>query len=61
MSRNIKELRAKSGLSQEDMGEFGFELRRYQRIENGEYNITLQTLVRLAEAFKVDISDLLRN
>jgi len=34
--------------------------RHWQKIEAGEVNVTLQTLVRLGESLNVDPSDLLR-
>jgi transcriptional regulator with XRE-family HTH domain len=60
VSDNVRVQRAAAGLSQEDMADFGFNYRDYQRIESGEHNLTLKSLYRLAEAFKVDISVLLK-
>lgn len=57
IAQNILRLREKNDLTQEDMLEFGFERRWYQRIESGKYSVSLPTLYRLAEAFQVDISE----
>lgn len=57
IARNALRLREQNELTQEDMVAFGFERRWYQRIESGKYSVSLPTLYRLAEAFKVDISE----
>ncbi len=59
LGKRIKELRVERGLTQEDMMEFGFAWRRYQRIEAGKQPITLRTAYRLAKAFKVTVEDLM--
>ena len=48
----VRELRQKRGLTQEDMQDFGFSLRHYQRIEAGR-SVTLATVWKLAAAFHV--------
>ena len=58
--RRARQLRKAKGLTQEDMNRFGFEYRYYQRIEYGERNISLKTLNKLARAFRVHPSELLR-
>ena len=57
VSKNIKALRIERGWTQEDMAEFGFGPRWYQRFESGRHSPSLPTLVKLARAFKVDVSD----
>ena len=60
LGKRIQELRKRRGLRQEDMEEFGIPYKYYQRIESpGSYpvNITLKTLLKIAEALKVDVSD----
>ncbi len=54
----VREVRAKRGLTQEDMMEHGFSLRHYQRIEAGR-SVTLATIWKLARAFDVQPRDLL--
>lgn len=56
IAKNIQKVRNEKDLSQEDMATYGFERRWYQRIESGTYSISLPTLVKLATAFKVDVS-----
>ena len=58
--RRARQLRKAKGLTQEDMNRFGFEYRYYQRIEYGERNISLKTINKLARAFGVHPSELLR-
>ena len=53
VGQNIKKFRQKKGWTQFDMTEFGFSLRQYQYIEAGERNISLQTILRLADAFQI--------
>jgi len=47
-------------LKQEDMCQFGFDYKYYQRIEYGEKNLTLKTLNRWAEGLGVPVSELFR-
>ena len=58
LGRNVRAARLKRGMTQEDMMDHGFSLRHYQRIEAGR-SITVQTLLKLAVAFKVSPRDLL--
>ena len=60
VGRRARLLRKANGLTQEDMNRFGFEYRYYQRIEYGERNISLKTINKLARAFGVHPSELLR-
>lgn len=60
IAQNILRLREASNLTQEDMGAFGFERRWYQRLESGKHSISLPTLYRLSEVFKVDIAEFFR-
>lgn len=52
-------LRRRHGWTQEAMTEFGFSLRHYQGLEAGR-PVNLTSTIRLAEAFEVDLSVLLR-
>jgi transcriptional regulator with XRE-family HTH domain len=56
MSKNIKNLRLERGLTQEDMADYGFGPRWYQRFESGRHIPSIPTLVKLAKAFKVEVS-----
>jgi transcriptional regulator with XRE-family HTH domain len=50
--KRVRELRRKRGQSQEDMNLFGFSARHWQQIEAGR-PITVSTLLRICEAFKI--------
>jgi transcriptional regulator with XRE-family HTH domain len=58
VGKRARQLRIAKGLRQEEMCQFGFEYKYYQRIEYGEKNLTLKTLNKLAKAFGVPLSDL---
>ena len=58
MGKRVRQLRTEKGLRQEDMCEFGFDYKYYQRIEYGEKNLTLKTLNKLAKAFDVPVAEL---
>ena len=60
IAKNIKTARLKKKLTQEDMIQFGFGYRFYQKLESGRYSFNLFTLHRVAAALKVNIQDLLR-
>ncbi len=59
VGERVRQLRKDRGLRQEDMCQFGFEYKYYQRIEYGEKNLTLKTLNKLAKAFDIPVSELL--
>jgi hypothetical protein len=50
--KRIRDLRRKRGHSQEDMKVFGFSARHWQQMEAGR-PITVSTLLRICEAFKI--------
>lgn len=56
-SSNLKKMRVKKGLTQEDMTAHGFNYRHYQRLESGMNPPSFSTLVRLAKIMGVDITD----
>lgn len=61
IGKRIKELRKRRGLTQEDMEEFGIPYKYFQRIESpGSHpaNLTLKTMLKIAKALKVEVSDL---
>lgn len=59
VGKRVRELRLAKGLRQEDMCQFGFEYKYYQRIEYGQKNLSLKTLNRLSRAFQIPLSRLL--
>ncbi len=58
VGKRVRELRIARGLKQEDMCQFGFDYKYYQRIEYGEKNLTLKTLNKLAKGLGVPVSEL---
>lgn len=60
VSDNIKKTRQACGLTQEGMAKYGFNIRHYQEIEAGRVSITLETLYRIAKAFQVDPTRLIK-
>jgi len=60
VGKRAKELRLKTGLTQEDMMSHGFERRYYQRIEAGEVNLSLKSLNKLAKVFGIPGWELIR-
>ena len=60
LGKRVKEIRAKRGLSQEQLAEAsGLSLRTIQRIENGETLPRGDTLVRLAGSLKISPDELI--
>ncbi len=58
---NIKKIRIKNGLTQEQLGDnCGLEKQHIYRIESGRTSPTLKTLIKLAKALDVELSDLLK-
>jgi transcriptional regulator with XRE-family HTH domain len=55
--KRVRQLRKKDGLSQENMKSLGFSVRHWQQIEAGR-PITVSTLLRICEAFKVSVGRL---
>ena len=61
LGRRCRQLRRDRGLSQLDMvRSHGFSLSHYQKIERGDLDARLSTLRRLADAFGVSLSELLK-
>src|SRR5689334_22742794 len=61
LSVNVRSLRNGALLTLKKSSERAeMHLRHWQKIEAGQVNITLQTLVRLAEVLDIDPADLLR-
>ena len=60
IANNIKEARKQNGLTQENMIDYGFNYRHYQKIESGSYSMNLYTLHRLSSIFNVSIRNLLK-
>ncbi len=58
LASKIKKLRRARGLTQEDMVQYGFNYRHYQKIESGGHSPSLSSVYRLAVAFDVEVTDL---
>ncbi len=62
VGRNLKYLRYKSGLSQEEFyTSHNLSFKYLAMVERGEINVTVDFLDRLAKKLKVDTSELLVN
>ncbi len=59
LGEQIRKLRKAKGFSQEDMISFGFSARHWQQIEAGR-PITVTTLLRICEVFRVPVARLLQ-
>lgn len=60
LAYNVKALRKKKGLSQEELGNScGLHRTYIGSVERGERNVTLSTLEVLSEALEVTVIDLL--
>lgn len=59
LGERVRKLRQKRGYSQEDMISLGFSARHWQQIEAGR-PITVTTLLRICDAFRISISRLVR-
>lgn len=61
VATNIRDLRKKQGLSQEELAELGQFHRTYvSQLERNVTNISIDGLERLADALSVDIVELLK-
>lgn len=58
LGSGLKALRTKKGLTQEALEKFGISHRYYRRIEGGQVNPTIDTLVRLCSAFDATLAEL---
>lgn len=59
LAGNVRRLREKAGWTQEQAaGAMEIATRHYQKIEAGDVNVTVATLVRVAKAFGVEVKSL---
>jgi transcriptional regulator with XRE-family HTH domain len=56
-SEKLKQFRKKANLTQEDMEQYGINVRQYQRLESGRQTPTIPTLIHLSEILKIKLSD----
>ena len=57
LGKKIKSLRLKRKMTQDDVSEFGIDVKQYQRIERGLVNPKAFTLYKLSKAFKCSVED----
>ena len=60
IAENVKKHRKENNLTQENMSDYGFSYKHYQKIESGSYSMSLHTLHRLAKAFNINVKSLLK-
>jgi transcriptional regulator with XRE-family HTH domain len=61
IGKNIKELRRSKGISQLELAyRCNFEKTNLSRIESGKNNPTIRTLIRIANAMKVNLFEILK-
>lgn len=58
LSENIKTLRIEHGYTQEEMVQFGFNYRHYQKLESGTHSPSLSTIFKIARIYSVEIRTL---
>jgi transcriptional regulator with XRE-family HTH domain len=59
IGRNLKRIRKKAGLTQETVAKDArIAVRHYQKLEAGELNVTISTLVAVARALNQSVADL---
>jgi transcriptional regulator with XRE-family HTH domain len=58
-ARRVRYLRETTGLRQEDLEDFGLSMKSVQKLEYGITDPKVSTLLKLAEAFKVPMPELL--
>src|SRR5213592_4569262 len=60
VGERIRRLRKERGWTQDEISRrFGFNYKHYQRIEQGQQNLELATLNKLATAFEIPIDQIL--
>ena len=61
LAATVRARRRAMGLTQEEAAhQMQLSTRHYQKLEGAELNVTLRTLVRVAAALKLSLSELLR-
>ncbi len=59
LGKNLKNLRHKSGISQEELSlELGLDNSYIGKVENAKLNITIDKLILIADYFKVPVKNL---
>lgn len=58
LGARLKALRLEKDLTQEDIENFDFSYRHYGKIERGQVNLTLKTMLNLCKIFEVSLPEL---
>jgi transcriptional regulator with XRE-family HTH domain len=62
LGNRIKQLRSKSGLSQEKFAlKIGMDRTYYSSVENGKRNIAIINLKKIADGLEISLSDLFKD
>ncbi|PIR16877.1 MAG: transcriptional regulator [Deltaproteobacteria bacterium CG11_big_fil_rev_8_21_14_0_20_49_13] len=61
IGKNIRRVRNQKNLTQEQLDGRGFNYRWLQYIESGSRNINVSTLLRIAQALKVSVSEFFKD
>lgn len=59
ISENIRTQRKIKGFTQAQMGDIGFDIKNYQKLDYGKHQFSLHTVFRLSKAFNCSIEDLI--
>lgn len=57
VAKNVKSARKNAGLSQEDMRDYGLDIRHFRRLESGNHWPSLYSLAKIASVLNVDIKE----
>jgi transcriptional regulator with XRE-family HTH domain len=57
LSKKIRLMRLKRKMTQDDVSEYGVDVKQYQRIERGLVNPKAYTLYKLSKAFKCSVEE----
>lgn len=61
IGRNIKSIREKKGVTQTELADLcGFERSTTNRIESGGSNVTAKTLLKIAKALNISVSEIVK-
>ena len=58
LGENLRKARWVAGMTQEDVAAHGITYRYYQEVERGQRNVSVHTLLRLAEALDTTVAAL---
>ncbi len=58
LGSRLEAIRRSKGFKQEDLTDHNFSYRHYGKIERGQVNPTLDTIVRICDIFQISLSEL---